>query len=105
MGYVYRGAAFVDWYRNIVQTPSNKNHKPFSDRVISDYYSSIIEPLDVVSEGAETHTSVVLYLSYATKTTKKQLLILEFHSQVRHDVAMTLRHGATTSRRPVQQYA
>jgi hypothetical protein len=25
------------------------------------------------------HTSVVLYLSYATKTTEKQLLILEFH--------------------------
>jgi hypothetical protein len=47
------------------------------------------------------HTSVVLYLSYATKTTENNL-ILEFHmpsSQWRYT------DGATTSRRPVQQYA
>jgi hypothetical protein len=45
---------------------------------------------------------VVLYLSYATKTTEKQLLILEFHmprSPWRRDDV------TPTSRRPVQQYA
>jgi hypothetical protein len=47
-------------------------------------------------------TSVVLYLSHATKTTEKQLLITEFHTPSspwrRDDVT-------PTSRRAVQQYA
>jgi hypothetical protein len=46
------------------------------------------------------HMSVVLYLSYAAKTTEKQLLIP-------HAKLSRWRHAnmATTSRRPVQQYA
>jgi hypothetical protein len=46
------------------------------------------------------HTSLVLYLSHATKTTEKQLLIPEFHTP-----SSRYADGATTSRRPVQQYA
>jgi hypothetical protein len=47
------------------------------------------------------HTSVVLYLSHATKTTEK-LLIPEFHTP---SSPWRYADGATTSRRPVQQYA
>jgi hypothetical protein len=48
------------------------------------------------------HTSLVLYLSYATKTTEKQLLILQFHIQ---SSPWCYADVATTLRRPVQQYA
>jgi hypothetical protein len=48
------------------------------------------------------HTSVVLYLSHTTKTTEKQLLIPEFHTP---SSPWRYADGATTSRRPVQQYA
>jgi hypothetical protein len=49
------------------------------------------------------HTSVVLYLFHATKTTEKQLLIPEFHTP--SSPWCCYADGATTSRRPVQQYA
>jgi hypothetical protein len=55
----------------------------------------------VSANSHRNHTSVILYLSQATKTTKKTLLILEFHTP---GSPWRCTNVATTSRRPVQQY-
>jgi hypothetical protein len=61
--------------------------------------NTIIKPR-VCFCSLRNHTRVVLYLSYATKTTEKLLLILEFHTP---SSPWHYADVATTSRRPVQQ--
>jgi hypothetical protein len=67
---------------------------------------SIQRPSRVCFCSLRNHTSVVLYLSYATKNTEKQLLILELIPHAKFAMMSWWRYAdvATTSRRPVQKY-
>jgi hypothetical protein len=58
-------------------------------------------PSWVCFSSLRNHTSVVLFISYATKTTEKQLLILEFCTPCS---PWRYADRATTSCQPVQQY-
>jgi hypothetical protein len=90
--------------QHIVMATGNITHTtPSLDKNRNSWWSLAQETPEtaVCFCSLRNHTRLVLYLSYATKTTEKQLLILEFHTPSspwrRADVA-------TTSRRPVQQY-
>jgi hypothetical protein len=69
------------------------NQRPRPSRVCFKTIALVSRPSLVCFCSLRNHTSVVLYLTYATKTTEKQLLIAEFHtpSSPWRCVMMTLR--------------